>query len=114
MDIIHSQMKKLLFILILPLFIFSCNIKPTTDFSGYDFDFCPDGYTAITRGCESDSSTDRIDISEEEFNRLKSLLENSTEDCVNVTINPLDESDPIESTLRNYPQPTLEICEVGW
>ena len=108
------QMKKLLFILILPLFIFSCDLKVTPDFSGHDFDFCPDGHTAITRGCEPDSSTDRIDISEEEFNRLRSLLENSTEDCVNVTINPLDESNPIESTLRNYPQPTLNLCEVGW
>lgn len=114
MNIIQMQMKKLLLILILPLFIFSCDLKPTVDFDGYDFNFCPDGHTAITRGCEPDSSTDRIDISEEEYNRLRSLLENSTEDCVNVTINPLDESNPVESTLRNYPQPTLNLCEVGW
>jgi hypothetical protein len=114
MDIIHSQMKKLFFILILPLIIFSCDpaSRVNADFDG--FNFCPDGYTAITRGCEPDSPADRIDISVEEFNRLIGLLENSTEDCINVTINPLDESNPIESTLRNYPQPTLELCEVGW
>lgn len=106
------HMKKLLSLLILPLFIFSCDITPVVDFSGHNF--CSDGYAAISRGCESDSPADRIEISVEEFSRLKSLLENSTEDCVNVTINPLDESESIESTLRNYPQPTLEICEVGW
>lgn len=106
------HLKKLLSLLILPLFIFCCDIKPVVDFSGYNF--CPDGYAAITRGCEPDSPTDRIEITAEELSRLKSLLENSTEDCINVTINPLDESEPIESTLRNYPQPTLELCEVGW
>jgi len=85
---------------------------PVVDFSINNL--CPDGFAAITRGCEPDSPANRIGISDKEFSRLKSLLENSTEDCVNVTINPLDESEPIESTLRNYPQSTLEICEVGW
>ena len=94
----------------MPIILISCSVKLK---GPGEFNFCPDGYSAITRICESNSSTDRIDISVEEFNRLNTLLTNSTEDCVNVTINPLDESNPIESTLRNYPQPKLNLCEVG-
>ena len=59
-------------------------------------------------GCGVDAAT-IIEVSEGEFNRLKNLLNNSTEDCVGVTIHPIDGSDFIEGYLKNNTN-TLECA----
>ena len=103
-------MKKFLFIL--PLFILSCD--------DYIEEYFPDlgncgYYYAFYRTIDCpDSEGKKESISYSEYERLMEVLDNSTEDCVWVTINPTYDREPIEGYLRNTTNPGIAFCQVGW
>jgi len=100
-------MKKLLFLL-LPITLISCTLKGPGDLG--DINFCPSGHSVFLYQTNCDGSPVEYSISEEELHRLREIETNSTELCIPVTINQLNNAEQLEGFIKS--SDVLNICSI--
>lgn len=99
--------KYIFLILFLSLYILTCSaptIKPIT------INVCNGNYSVFLYPTSCDDIPHEISISAEELNRLKEIKDNSTEECIPVTIKPLSVS---EALTEGYLKSSINIwCSI--
>ena len=111
-------MKKLIFLLVLPLFILSCSSNSTSNpsdldidiFGGGDFEFCINWVVLLNSSENCDDEPIEIELDLNEYVRLLGI---NDQGCISVTVTPRDGSDSIDGYLNNNLPPPGPVFDKG-